>query len=163
METIEIHDSDSKFEPHVINKMMNDGKHLFIFFYLENCQPCKLTKEPWRQAKCENSQCVKMMVNQALVNDVDDSPVLDKKGDIKFDMQGFPFIVYVHQGGEGKAIVEPYEGGRTPEAFEKWIESKSGMEGGRRRRRNRKRTRRGRSRRLRRGRGRRTRRGRNRR
>jgi hypothetical protein len=128
MEKIEINKtSDLEKYKMIVEELFEQEKHLFIFFFLDKCGPCEATKPEWEKIESGDKNSVSLLINQEFKSDV-----LDENGLLQFKMKGFPYIVYIHKNGEN-AIIEPYEGERDSNDFNKWIESKSSLKGGRRR------------------------------
>jgi thiol-disulfide isomerase/thioredoxin len=106
----------SETEAKEINKLIQDGKKVFILVYMEGCGPCNATRPEW--AKIEQSLKDQYRDNDMLV-------VIDVNKDfmdhIKHigSVDGFPTIKYIFND-----TIESYEGERTIDAFISWIESK---------------------------------------
>ena len=98
-----------------IDQYIKEGKHIFIFFYLEGCGPCNLTRPEWTKIK------------QVLGNKYDDNVVvIDIEQTFAEQLQtitekptSFPDIRYIHNN-----ISEKYEGGRQINDFIEWINKK---------------------------------------
>ena len=107
-----------------IDKMIKQGKDVFILVYMEGCGPCNATRPEW--AKIESALKDQYANNDKLV-------VVDVNKDFisKFkhigQIDGFPTMKYI--GNYGK-IVETYENSpvkkkdRSVSSFINWIESK---------------------------------------
>jgi len=107
-----------------IDKMIKQGKDVFILVYMEGCGPCNATRPEW--AKIESALKDQYAKNDKLVViDVNKNYMLNIKHIGKVD--GFPTMKYI--GNYGKTI-ELYEDSsitkkdRSVNSFINWIESK---------------------------------------
>ena len=120
MEILHINPSTKNVDQ--FDKMVNDGKHVFILIYMEGCGPCNETRPEWKKIKniLGKSQ-QKIKYPDVVIADVDQSV----SNNIKHigNISHFPTMKYI--SGKGK-IVEPYEGERNIDAFINWIDSKHG-------------------------------------
>ena len=137
-----LHINSSNDNAQQFDKMVNDGKHVFVIIYMEGCRPCNETRPEW--TKIENilgQPQQKIKYPGVVVADVDQI-VCNNIKHIS-DLSGFPTMRYISDRGN---IVENYENDRSIDAFIKWIDSKHGnfvdntphmktAQGGRRRRR----------------------------
>jgi hypothetical protein len=137
-----LHINSSNKNTQQFDKMVNDGKHVFVIIYMEGCRPCNETRPEW--TKIENilgQPQQKIKYPGVVVADVDQI-VCNNIKHIS-DLSGFPTMRYISDRGN---IVENYENDRSIDAFIKWIDSKHGnfvdntphmktAQGGRRRRR----------------------------
>ena len=137
-----LHINSSNKNTQQFDKMVNDGKHVFVLIYMEGCRPCNETRPEW--TKIENilgQPQQKIKYPGVVVADVDQI-VCNNIKHIS-DLSGFPTMRYISDRGN---IVENYENDRSIDAFIKWIDSKHGnfvdntphmktAQGGRRRRR----------------------------
>jgi hypothetical protein len=137
-----LHINSSNKNTQQFDKMVNDGKHVFVLIYMEGCGPCNATRPEW--TKIENilgQPQQKIKYPGVVVADVDQI-VCNNIKHIS-DLSGFPTMRYISDRGN---IVENYENDRSIDAFIKWIDSKHGnfvdntphmktAQGGRRRRR----------------------------
>ena len=116
------------------NKNVDDGKHIFLFLFLDGCGPCIDTKEKWKDVLDEdiilnntkysdNNDIVLAQINQELFEKLENVGLKPSKG--------FPCLRYIKKGkGNGKSFVQDYEDSgispneRSPHAFAKWIISK---------------------------------------
>jgi hypothetical protein len=106
----------------MLNRQLDDGKHIFLFTYLDNCGPCNQTKPKWDSMKHKiknNNDVVVVRLNSKLF------PLLKKMGS---EPAGYPSIRYVNNKG-----VEEYEDctgsgvkDRSTESFLRWIQHKTG-------------------------------------
>jgi thiol-disulfide isomerase/thioredoxin len=107
-----------------IDKMIKQGKDVFVLVYMEGCGPCNATRPEW--AKIESALKDQYAKNDKLVVvDVNKDFMSSIKHIGKVD--GFPTMKYI--GNYGKTI-EPYEKSsvkkqdRSVSSFINWIESK---------------------------------------
>jgi hypothetical protein len=106
-----------------IDKMIKQGKNMFILVYMEGCGPCNATRPEW--AKIESALKDQYAKNDKLV-------VVDVNKDFMSDIKhignidGFPTMKYI--GNYGKTV-ESYENSsvkkkdRSVSSFINWIES----------------------------------------
>lgn len=107
-----------------IDKMIQQGKDVFILVYMEGCGPCNATRPEWEKIESalkdqysKNDKLVVVDVNKDFLSSIKHIGQVD----------GFPTIKYI--GNYGK-IVEPYEKSsvkkkdRSVNSFIYWIESK---------------------------------------
>ena len=137
-----LHINSSNKNAQQFDKMVNDGKHVFVLIYMEGCRPCNETRPEW--TKIENilgQPQQKIKYPGVVVADVDQI-VCNNIKHIS-DLSAFPTMRYISDRGN---IVENYENDSSIDAFIKWIDSKHGnfvdntphmktAQGGRRRRR----------------------------
>lgn len=115
---------DSKKNIHKVDKMISQGKDVFILVYMVGCGPCNATRPEWTKIEgalknqyANNDRFVIIDVNKDLLDGI------KKIGSV----DGFPTIKYI--GNYGK-IIEPYEESsvkkkdRSVNSFVNWIESK---------------------------------------
>jgi len=146
-----LHINSSTNNAQQFDKIINDGKHVFVLIYMEGCGPCNATRPEW--TKIENilgQPEQKIKYPDVVVADVDQI-VCNNIKHIS-DLSGFPTMRYISDRGN---IVENYDNERSIDSFIKWIDSKHGnfvdntphssslshsrmktAQGGRRRRRN---------------------------
>ena len=104
------------------DKMVNNGKHVFVLIYMEGCRPCQETRPEWIKIKNILGQPnEKIKYPNVVVADVDQI-LCDKIEHIK-SLSEFPTMRYI--SGKG-SLVENYENDRSIDAFIKWIDSKHG-------------------------------------
>ena len=125
-------------------KMFNDyveqGKHIFVIFYLEGCGPCNATRPEW--AKIENVLKNKYGKNENIVIADVDQELLKEIKYLTTQPKGFPTIRYISNKGK---FSEDYEDSpdvknkdRKIDSFVEWIDSKmSKQKGGKRKRKTR--------------------------
>jgi len=137
-----LHINSSNDNAQKFDKMVNDGKHVFVLIYMEGCGPCNATRPEW--TKIENilgQPQQKIKYPGVVVADVDQ--IICNNIKHISDLSGFPTMRYISDRGN---IVENYENDRSIDAFIKWIDIKHGnfvdntphmktAQGGRRRRR----------------------------
>ena len=114
--------NDPQQDINVLNNSVDDGKHIFLFTYLDNCGPCNQTKPKWDSMKDKiknKNDIVVVRLNSKLF------PLLKKMGS---EPAGYPSIRYVSKNG-----VEEYEDctgsglkDRSTESFLRWIQHKTG-------------------------------------
>lgn len=109
-----------------LNKLVENGSHVFLLVYMEGCGPCNATRPEW--AKIESALKSNYSKNDKVV-------VVDVNKDVMSqikhlgDVDGFPTIKYMGDGGK---TVEAYElssiskKDRSIDSFINWIESKTG-------------------------------------
>ena len=99
------------------NNHVKSGKHLFLFLYLKECEPCKYTKTQWDRIDknvnsnyLHNSDIMVSQVNQELYKNLKD---------VGGQPDGYPTIRHIHNNK-----VSEYVGDRSTKSFAKWIEQK---------------------------------------
>jgi thiol-disulfide isomerase/thioredoxin len=110
---------DSKKDVGKVDKLVNQGKDVFILVYMKGCGPCNATRPEWEQLEtvlkdqyAKNDKLVIIDVNKDYLSSIKHIGKVD----------GFPTIKYIGKRG---TIVEPYEKGeRSVSSFITWIESK---------------------------------------
>ena len=120
MEILHINPSTNNVS--MFDKIVNDGKHVFVLIYMEGCGPCNATRPEW--TKIQNilgNQQEKMKYPNVVIADVDQIV----SNDIKHisGLSGFPTMRYISDKGK---VVENYENDRSIDAFINWIDSKHG-------------------------------------
>ena len=103
----------------LFNQYVEQGKHIFILFYMEGCGPCNMTRPEWK--KIENILSSKDKNNNIVVVDIDQE-VLEELKYLQSKPMGFPTMRYIANKGKTS---EDYNGERNIDAFMKWIQSKS--------------------------------------
>ena len=114
--------NDPQQDIDMLNRELDDGKHIFLFTYLDGCGPCKQTTPKWDSMKDKiknKNDVVVVRLNSKLF------PLLKKMGS---EPAGYPSIRYVSKNG-----VEEYEDctgsgvkDRSTESFLRWIQHKTG-------------------------------------
>ena len=101
-----------------ITKFQNgiqDGKHVFVLFYMSTCGPCKETKPKWIAFEKSNSD------DDVVITHIEMN-MLDKIDELIGEQpSGFPTMRYIANKGK---ISEDYPGERKVNAFVLWIKSK---------------------------------------
>jgi len=115
---------DNEKEVNKVDKLIKQGKHVFILVYMEGCGPCNATRPEWK--KIESALKDQYSKNDTLV-------IIDVNKDylsgIKLlgEVNGFPTLKYI--GNNGKTV-ETYENSsvkkkdRSVDSFINWIEYK---------------------------------------
>lgn len=117
-----------------MNKYIDEGKHVFVLFYMEGCGPCNATRPEWK--KLENVLQNKYKNNNNLVIADVDQEMQTKIKNLPEEPSGFPTMLYIHKNSNGENYEESSvkEKNRTVDSFVEWIESKvPSQTGGRRR------------------------------
>ena len=109
----------------MLNKDIDDGKHVFVLVYMEGCGPCHMTRPEW--AKIEDALKSQYEAKgDIVVADVDKDVDAEKIKHIG-EIQGFPTMKYI--GNKGKTV-EAFEDSpikakdRKVDNFVQWIETK---------------------------------------
>ena len=117
-----LHINPSTANAHMFDKMVDDGKHVFVLIYMEECKPCEATRPEWTKIQniLGDSQ-QKMKYPGVVIADVDQSV----SNNIKHisGLSGFPTMRYISDKGK---VIENYEKDRSIDAFINWIDSKHG-------------------------------------
>jgi len=117
-----LHINPSTQNSHTFDKMVNNGKNVFVLIYMEGCGPCNQTRPEWTKIKNILGQPQqKMKYPGVVIADVDQSECSNINH--ISDLSGFPTMRYI--SGKGN-VVENYENERSIDAFIKWIDSKHG-------------------------------------
>jgi hypothetical protein len=117
-----LHINSSNNNAPQFDKMINDGKHVFVLIYMEGCGPCNATRPEWTKIENILGQLQqKIKYTGVVVADVDQI-VCNNIKHIS-DLSGFPTIRYISDRGN---IVENYDNDRSIDSFIKWIDSKHG-------------------------------------
>ena len=115
-----IHIDSSQGDIEKFNQYIQQGKQIFVLFYMEGCGPCNATRPEWK--KLENVLESKYKQNNKIVVADVDQEVFNKIPLLKSHTpSGFPTMMYIYDKGEK---VENYEKERTVDSFVEWIESK---------------------------------------
>lgn len=115
---------NSKKDVSKVDKMIKQGKDIFILVYMEGCGPCNATRPEWekidsalREQYEKNDKLVVIDVNKDFLSSIKHIG----------NVNGFPTMKYI--GNYGKTV-EPYEKSsvkkkdRSVTSFINWIESK---------------------------------------
>lgn len=124
----------------MFNEYVEQGKHIFVLFYLDGCGPCNATRPEW--TKIENALKDKYGKDESLVIADVDQEFLNEIKYLTSQPKGFPTIRYISNKGETS---EDYDDcpdvkdkDRKIDSFVKWIDSKiSKQKGGKRKRKRR--------------------------
>ena len=114
-----------------LNRFMEQGKQIFILFYMEGCGPCNATRPEW--TKIENILKNKYSDNNNIVIAQVDQELISKIPLLKKQPSGFPAMYFIKDKGN---IQEDYEESnittkdRSIDSFIEWIESKISLKGG---------------------------------
>jgi thiol-disulfide isomerase/thioredoxin len=126
----------------LFNQYVEDGKQIFVIFYLEGCGPCNATRPEWK--KIENVLKDKYKNNDNIViADVDQELLKEIK--LISQPKGFPTIRYISDKGktsedyEDSTDLNDAEKDRKVDSFVKWINSKIKKQSGGQRRKTKKR------------------------
>jgi thiol-disulfide isomerase/thioredoxin len=103
----------------LFNQYIEEGKQIFVIFYMEGCGPCNMTRPEWK--KIENILSSTDTNNNIVVVDIDQE-VLEELKYLQSKPIGFPTMRYIANKGKTS---EDYNGERNIDAFMKWIQSKS--------------------------------------
>ena len=114
--------NDPQQDIDMLNNQVDDGKHIFLFTYMDGCGPCNQTKPKWDDMKNKiknKDDVVVVRINNKLF------PLLKKMGS---EPAGYPSIRYVSRNG-----IEEYEDctasgvkDRSTDSFLRWIQHKTG-------------------------------------
>jgi len=122
----------------LFNKYVEQGKHIFVIFYLEGCGPCNATRPEWK--KIENVLKDKYGKNDNLVIADVDQELLKEIKYLTTQPKGFPTLRYISDKGKTSEDYEDCpdlkddEKDRKVDSFVKWIDSKiKKQKGGKRR------------------------------
>ena len=117
-----LHINPSTKNSHTFDKMVNDGKNIFVLIYMEGCGPCNQTRPEWTKLKNILGQPQqRIKYPGVVVADVDQSECSNINH--ISGLSGFPTMRYISNKGR---VVENYENERSIDAFIKWIDSKHG-------------------------------------
>ncbi len=114
-----LHINSKSNNAHLFNQYIEQGKQIFILFYMEGCGPCNMTRPEWK--KIENILSSTDTNNNIVVVDIDQE-VSEELKYLQSKPIGFPTIRYIANKGKTS---EDYNGERNIDAFMKWIQSKS--------------------------------------
>ena len=114
-----LHINSKSNNAHLFNQYIEQGKQIFVLFYMEGCGPCNMTRPEWK--KIENILSSTDTNNNIVVVDIDQE-VSEELKYLQSKPIGFPTIRYIANKGKTS---EDYNGERNIDAFMKWIQSKS--------------------------------------
>ena len=128
-------DSNNK-NTKMFNEYVEQGKHIFVLFYLDGCGPCNATRPEWK--KIENALKDKYGKNETIVIADVDQELLKEIKYLTSQPKGFPTIRYISNKGKTSEDYEDStdvkEKDRKIDSFIEWIDSKmSKQKGGKRR------------------------------
>ena len=81
----------------LFNKYLEEGKQLFVLFYMEGCGPCNMTRPEWK--KIENIMSKSDSNNNVIIVDIEQD-VLEEIQHLQSKPVGFPTMRYI--GNKGK-------------------------------------------------------------
>lgn len=128
-----IDESDAEDKITQFTDGVKDGKHIFLFLFMDGCGPCNSTKENWKNILGENGTLDKKHIdNDDIIVAQINKDLFEKLGNIGHSPSGFPSLRYIRNNGTGKnkVFVEEYENSgikpidRSAESFAVWIDSK---------------------------------------
>jgi len=98
-------------------ELINDGKHVFMFIFMEGCGHCDNAKPAWHNLKnLDIDDVALVLLNQKLLDDTSFSGLKKLIGEQPL---GFPTFKHIH-----KNKVDEYSGDRDEESLKKWIQQK---------------------------------------
>ena len=112
----------------LFNEYVEQGKQIFVIFYLEGCGPCNATRPEWK--KIENVLKNKYNKNDNIVIADVDQELLKEIKYLTSQPKGFPTIRYITNKGKTSEDYEDCpdlnddEKDRKIDSFVKWINSK---------------------------------------
>jgi hypothetical protein len=112
-----LHINSKSNNAQLFNKYVEEGKQIFILFYMEGCGPCNMTRPEWK--KIENVMGNIKNKNVVIV-DVDQE-ILEEIKYLQSNPAGYPTMRYISNKGKTS---EDYNGERNIDAFVSWIKSK---------------------------------------
>ena len=111
---IDEHSPTAQTDLSKLNQLLSSSSHappIFILIFMTGCGPCEATIPEWKKIKEPSDESMIVAVNMVH---------LDKLPNLKFNPDGFPTILYIHNGK-----IEQYDGNdRTVDSFMKWIQGK---------------------------------------
>jgi hypothetical protein len=114
-----LHINSKSNNAHLFNQYIEQGKQIFVLFYMEGCGPCNMTRPEWK--KIENILSSTDTNSNIVVVDIDQE-VSEELKYLQSKPIGFPTMRYIANKGK---MSEDYNGERNIDAFMKWIQSKS--------------------------------------
>lgn len=112
----------------LFNQYTEEGKQIFVFFYLDGCGPCNATHPEWK--KIENVLKDKYKNNDNIVIADVDQELLKEIKYLTSQPKGFPTLRYISNKGKTSEDYEDCpdlkdnEKDRKVDSFVKWINSK---------------------------------------
>jgi thiol-disulfide isomerase/thioredoxin len=138
-----LHIDPTRKNTKLFNEYVEQGKHIFVIFYLEGCGPCNATRPEWK--KIENVLKDKYSKNDTLVIADVDQELLKEIKYLTTQPKGFPTLRYISNKGKTSEDYEDCpdlkddEKDRKVDSFVKWIDSKmKKQKGGNRKRKSKK-------------------------
>ena len=126
-----IDESDAEDKITQFTDGVKDGKHIFLFLFMDGCGPCNSTKENWKNILGENGTLDKKHIdNDDIIVAQINKDLFEKLGNIGHSPSGFPSLRYIRNNGKNNPVVEEYENSgikpldRSAESFAVWIDSK---------------------------------------
>ena len=125
-----MHIDSSQGDISEFNRYVEQGKPIFVLFYMEGCGPCNATRPEWK--KLENVLKNKDQNTNVVIADIDQELLTNIPG-LPSKPAGFPSMKYIKG-----SVSEDYEDSsienkdRSIDSFVQWIESKVGQKGGKR-------------------------------
>ena len=124
-----LHVDPSNDHASLLNQYIEEGKDVFVLFYMEGCGPCNATRPEWKKLKdaLPLQQKYKNDDNLVIV-DVSQDSLQDVKH-LRSPVEGFPTMMYISKKGEE---TENYENSSVKEknrklsSFLEWIDTKYG-------------------------------------
>jgi thiol-disulfide isomerase/thioredoxin len=113
----------------LFNQYVEEGKQIFVIFYLDGCGPCNATRPEWK--KIENVLKDKYKNNDNIVIADVDQELLKEIKYLTSQPKGFPTIRYISNKGKTSEDYEDCpdlkdnEKDRKVDSFVKWINSKT--------------------------------------
>jgi len=113
----------------LLNKMIDDGKNVFLFIFWDKCGPCHQTIPKWKAIKKYNKDDIIALVNKDYFNELKNVGVAP---------MGFPTLRYINKTPSGLTIEEyddssfKGEKDRSVESFTNWIDYHNSQNGGKR-------------------------------
>jgi thiol-disulfide isomerase/thioredoxin len=129
----------------LFNEYVEQGKNIFVIFYLEGCGPCNATRPEWK--KIENVLKNKYSNNDNIVIADVDQELLKEIKYLTSQPKGFPTLRYIADKGKTSEDYEDCpdlkddEKDRKVDSFVKWINSKINKQTGGKRKKSTKRKR----------------------
>jgi len=115
---------NSENDAHIIDKLILDGKQMFVIVYMVGCGPCNATRPEWEKMGNALSERYGNDGNLVIADvNKDFMPLIKHIGNV----DGFPTMKYIANNGQK---VEAYEDSninskdRSVDSFVNWVESK---------------------------------------
>ena len=117
---LHINSKDGNIEE--LNRFIEQGKQIFILFYMEGCGPCNATKPEWKKL---HNVFANNNNHNIVIADVDQAVMKELKG-LNIQPKGFPAIYHISKNGKLYLDYEDAEiskKDRTIDSFVEWIEN----------------------------------------